>query len=103
MSTKITKIFQKRQFLNTDKKASGAIIASIEKETFKVKASKEPETYFNATLDLIDCNRKVTLDFCFGVADKKEIKEKLKKLQILRNTVNEFADALENQLNEALA
>ena len=94
------KIYQKRTFLNTDKTTSAFIIANVENDEVKYK-SGQTDKYTSANLDFNDCNRKVSIDFYFD-HKKKYAKEKLKKIQLLRRIVNEFADALEAQINEVL-
>src|SRR6476620_9579468 len=89
------KIYSHRTFLNNTKSKSAYAIANIESDTYKTE--KGEKLYTNATLDLHDCSRKVTLDFDFE--NNKEDQAALKKVQKLQTVINNFAQALEKQIN----
>lgn len=73
----------RRKFLNK-KEGLGAIQTYVSLDSDSISASVE----------LMDCNRKISLDFYFYEATEKNLKEKLAKLDILINTLNEFRNDL---------
>jgi hypothetical protein len=89
--------FKIRKFLNRDLEMPAYIVASVpEFEKFNdgtVRTSLYP------TLTISDCSRQINLDFGFsGSEERKEVKN---KINIIRDTINKFAEALEKALDEA--
>lgn len=82
--------YKKRTFLNKDTSKSAHVIAIVEKSDI----DKETGKLWGATanLDIMDCNRKVSLDF--GMYDKKDVAESLNKLDNLIVIIENFKKAL---------
>lgn len=83
LGMRVNNKYYSRKWLN-QKEGTAFIEASIEDSYSKYKDS---------TLNISDCNKKISLDFSFHT--QKEKKEKLKKLDLLINELKEFKLALE--------
>lgn len=92
-------VYQKRTFLNDNKTMSAFVIATVEKLTVESqrnnKEKKFPSLY--PQFDISDCSEKISLDFSFfGETEMKTVR---KKIRLFRQIVNEFADALEGEMD----
>ena len=89
------KLYEKRAFLNAD----GGMAA------VDAKVSVEDESTYtsvDATLTLSDCGNMIHLDFDHWSSsqDKKYLRLRRKKIALLRDTINDFLDAVEVAYNE---
>lgn len=92
---KIKHVYRKRTFLNEDLDMSAFVIASLQK--FHIDKEDQSVSSY-PTLDISDCNNKISLDFSFY--QESDMKKSFKKLQKLKTIVNEFSDAFEKEMQE---
>jgi len=83
--------YQKRTFLNADEQLRAYIIAYV-------RESGEGNNYTDIQLEIADCSRQINLDFDFD-NDTQSIKRAEKKLNLFRTIINEFADAVQEELD----
>lgn len=84
--------FKKRKFLNRDETKSAHIIAVVENTEFGENGQLWGA---NAFLDIVDCNRKATLEFYMD--SKKDAEKALKKVDLILELITEFKAALEHE------
>jgi hypothetical protein len=82
--------YQVRTFLNADKDLRAYVMAHVRK-------SEVGEPYSNIRLEIGDCARYINLDFDFD-NDAADIKKIEKKIKLFRSIINDFADAVEAEL-----
>ncbi len=97
-----TTIYKERKFLTNDKSRSATIISNFSVETFDLStvgksSSKQYVTAYGG-IRISDCVRSIALDF--DSASKKQLRDSLKKIDILINTLVASRQALikSNQL-----
>jgi len=83
--------YNSRKFLNK-KIGVAAVETYISLDTF--------DSGVNASIDISDCNRKVSLDFYVYNYNKKIVKEKLDKLDLLINELTAFRTKLKEFITE---
>lgn len=90
MARKKKTLYKKRAFLNPDEgmAAIGASVSIDDEPTF---------THVNSTLSISDCGETIHLDFDVwdSSEDAKHLRHKRKKAALLRQTINDFLDAVE--------
>lgn len=88
--------YSKRRFLNDDKDMAGFILATVPYPEKQDDGSYSSGIY--PTFTIGDCSDRVNLDF--GYYDESEKTKVKNKLKLFRQIVNEFADALEAQMDD---
>lgn len=86
----------RRDWLNTDK-GTGAFVALHHDAPSHNKSYRD--WYADMELKIADCSRVITLEFGCDTTNKKAIRERIRKAQVLTAYLNEITDTLENYLD----
>lgn len=87
---------RKRMFLNDDFDLPAFVIAVVEDTSDLQTTGKDEFHYGNIDLTLSDCNRQISYHFCLYNAESRA--NSLNKIKRLAETINEFRDALEKEI-----